>query len=940
MIKTHHAHLLGATLAGLFSSQAQAQVSYQHYRFEPVALYAGGGTIQLSEFAFSNNETRLNLIAANPELETPPANGQNGTSIDTVPVVVTGGSRPVTDNEGALKIIDGSLGTKWLSGISGGEFDSRFLHFDFAAPTPVDSYTFATGGDTATFPNRNPVSWNMWGRNSEEEEWILIDRVINHPSIPTNSTFQQDFPLTGHFPPEAPVFTLSHGAEVIIRDGGTTAFDWYVIDDILGEPDSLTIDPPIGAPNLEVAEFFHPVTPPAGADTVYTLTATKNGLSSSTELTVRSVAGGTANHQFYRFTPVAARRNLDGYQLSEFAFFHNNEELNLLAVNNPGQFLGSTGTEDNLRFVVVTNPGGSVPADAPEGAVQLVDGNTATKFLDRRSQPVIFGFEEPVAIDSYRFTTANDNESRDPVRWTLEGSDDGETWTLIDNVTAFPYPTTDHRHEHSQIFPLPGPSLKEEIHHIPVFHWNGELSQNYAIAYNWSPGSTPDTGDEVIITEGAAVHGGNLERLGKTTLSGEGALTVNGRLLNRGEFSIEGGTLTQNGEYFIAGINLPGTIRHSAGTVNSTHSRGWFLSDNAVASGSRYLLSGTGILNVTSTGNGNTGPGIGGTLLHNVHLGKAGTDDVLEISGGQANFTSTNNNFVLLSRTATMRISGGESLFRDYTGFIVGFEGAGGNLLEISGGSVSLTGTPLIVGSTSSGSVVLSGGHLTLDGTVSLGQSNADGVFTISGGTLTAADIVSGPRGALHFQGGEILLAGDRRSILEASWFHAAEGTSALYIPGEDQTIISVGDVSETPFSIWAANSGLPEDKRGPGDDPDRDGIPNILEFALAGLPDDGSSPGTSSAIPTEGGMVLTIAVRNNASFAPDSGRLAAIVDGIRYEVQGSLDLATWDAGVEALDTVVPGDLSEPGEGWELRSFRLTGDHTQGFLRVQVTEVP
>jgi hypothetical protein len=165
-------------LNALLAASAAAQATYQHYRFEPTRLYANGNIIQLSEFVLSNGGTRLNLVANNPELIPAPALGQNGTAVDMVPVTVTGGTRAITDGEGAPKIIDGALNTKWLTGITDNGGEARYLYFAFTAPVTIDSYSFATGGDTATFPNRNPIDWKVWARNSDTEAWVLIDRIV------------------------------------------------------------------------------------------------------------------------------------------------------------------------------------------------------------------------------------------------------------------------------------------------------------------------------------------------------------------------------------------------------------------------------------------------------------------------------------------------------------------------------------------------------------------------------------------------------------------------------------------------------------------------------------------------------------------------------------------------------------------------------------------
>ena len=923
-------------LNAFLAASASAQVTYQHYRFEPTRLYANGGTIQLSEFVFSSNGSRLNLVANNPEAVPAPVVGQDGTAVDMVPVTVTGGSRAITDGEGALKIIDGATGTKWLTGLNDNGGTARFLHFDFTAPVTIDSYSFATGGDTATYPNRNPIDWKVWGRNSDVEEWVLIDRITGHPSNPANQTFQQDFPVTGEIAPEIAYFDYSFESYPIVLDGTPVSIEWDAYDfELLNDPQTLSLTPSGGEP-APALSGARDVTPPANADTVYTLTSTYGTRSTSKTLMIRSVTGGSANHRFYRFTPIALRPGADAHQLSEFSFFHNGTELNLFATNAAFPPLtGSNGTNDDLVNVIVTNPGGTQPANAP----LLTDGLTDTKLLDGRVQPVVFEFEQATAIDSYRFTTANDAQQRDPVKWILEGSGDGIEWTLIDNVTAFSYPTPTLRLQHTQIFPLPGVSLQTEVIRPAPFVWNGSLNTNYDFGYNWSSGTNPGLQDEVTISSGQAIRGGNLERNGKTTVSGTGTLTVNGRLINRGEFNIEGGTLKQTGNYFITGVTYPGTIRHSAGTVDSTIDRGFFIADDAAASGSKYLLSGTGQLIVKSTGNGNAS--VGGSLLHNVHVGKAAANDLFEVSGGQASFTSSNNNFVYISRTGTVRVTGGAATFANYSAFLIGFEGAGNNLLDISGGSVAITGsTPLLVGGGSTGAVTLSGGSLSVDQAVSLGLSNANGTFTMTGGTLKASDITSTVRGSFVFEGGEITLTGDRRSILAEEWFTAAPGTVTNFDQGLNRTVIHVGTGS--PFSLWAASAGIPEGERGADQDPDQDGVPNLLEFALGGLAGDAGSRGTHTAVRTTGSGALTLAVRAGASFSVQDGRLVAVIDGVRYEIQGSTDLANWDAAVEEVTPALAEGVAQPSSaGWELRSFRLTGaEEGSGFLRTAVDETP
>jgi hypothetical protein len=69
-----------------------------------------------------------------------------------------------------------------------------------------------------------------------------------------------------------------------------------------------------------------------------------------------------------------------------------------------------------------------------EGVANLFDGKTATKWLDFSGTSwVQVSFDTPVALNTYSLTSANDYPVRDPGSWTLSGSNDGTTWTVIDS---------------------------------------------------------------------------------------------------------------------------------------------------------------------------------------------------------------------------------------------------------------------------------------------------------------------------------------------------------------------------------------------------------------------------------------------------------------------------------------------------------------------------
>jgi hypothetical protein len=107
--------------------------------------------------------------------------------------------------------------------------------------------------------------------------------------------------------------------------------------------------------------------------------------------------------------------------------------------------------------------------------------------------------------------------------------------------------------------------------------------------------------------------------------------------------------------------------------------------------------------------------------------------------------------------------------------------------------------------------------------------------------------------------------------------------------------------------------------------DPDADGIPNVLEYALHLHPRAASTNGLPYASIESGHLVLNYAAPTNA------------VD-ISYHVEGANQLpAAWSPNVELI-----GDTTATGSATRLVKWRynppLTGTGTnQGYLRLRVT---
>jgi len=68
-----------------------------------------------------------------------------------------------------------------------------------------------------------------------------------------------------------------------------------------------------------------------------------------------------------------------------------------------------------------------------EARAALVDDTSLTKWLTFANTATITDqLTASVAVKQYTLTSANDFPTRDPRDWTLQGSNDGTTWTTVD----------------------------------------------------------------------------------------------------------------------------------------------------------------------------------------------------------------------------------------------------------------------------------------------------------------------------------------------------------------------------------------------------------------------------------------------------------------------------------------------------------------------------
>ena len=175
-----------------------------------------------------------------------------------------------------------------------------------------------------------------------------------------------------------------------------------------------------------------------------------------------------------------------------------------------------------------------------------------------------------------------------------------------------------------------------------------------------------------------------------------------------------------------------------------------------------------------------------------------------------------------------------------------------------------------------------------------------------------------------------------------------------------NQATLVVDNVSVTVDSDWVPAEGYASwiiatgldgtdgKENGVADDPDKDGVSNLDEFAFGGNPLSGGSGILSAASPadttgdTQPELILTVAVRSDAVFSNGPSPAGSAVN-VSYGIQGSVDLQQFTAVVEGplVTPVIPASLpAAPPEGYKYVSFRLGGSNGlagKGFLRASAT---
>jgi len=120
-------------------------------------------------------------------------------------------------------------------------------------------------------------------------------------------------------------------------------------------------------------------------------------------------------------------------------------------------YLQNNGSTITWGSATITNPEGSNPGS--ESPPNLIDGSINTKVLDfnvDQGGGSIFIIDAGVGnlfdFNSYYYVTGNDTPARDPISWTIEGSNDGTNYTVLHTVSNATI--TSSRRANTQTFTL------------------------------------------------------------------------------------------------------------------------------------------------------------------------------------------------------------------------------------------------------------------------------------------------------------------------------------------------------------------------------------------------------------------------------------------------------------------------------------------------------
>lgn len=371
-------------------------------------------------------------------------------------------------NEGSLKLIDNNLNSKFLTG--GFSSDINFwMQQELGEAQAADRYTITSGNDA---PDRDPKKWEFVGSN-DGQNWVVLDsrsderfggrnetreflvnndesykyyriniienngsnllqisewRILNlellDPSDSADATSDAEITVSndnndGSGGAEGSLKLIDGDTNSKFLTGGFTSGFWMQQE--LNQAmviDRYTLTSGNDAPDRDPVDWIF-----SGSNDGNSWTDlgsfTNEVFNERNETREFTVSNSTA-YKYYRIT-ISENNGSDALQISEWRL----KEADA-APSGPQDF-----TSEASITVSRENGGGATGA---EGSLKLIDDDNNTKFLASYSSDFWMQQEIPEAevVNKYTITSGNDSPDRDPLNWTLSGSNDGSSWEVLD----------------------------------------------------------------------------------------------------------------------------------------------------------------------------------------------------------------------------------------------------------------------------------------------------------------------------------------------------------------------------------------------------------------------------------------------------------------------------------------------------------------------------
>lgn len=459
-----------------------------------------------------------------------------------------------------------------------------------------------------------------------------------------------------------------------------------------------------------------------------------------------------------------------------------------------------------------------------------------------------------------------------------------------------------------------------------------------------------DIGSTIAVASGKTVTIGGTGGTSSQTMVNRGSVTNDGALLmQRAAFlNIENGaSWTQSGSMTLSGrFGFGSTLNvKSGGTYNHTGASTVKLFTNG--DGNEYWaqlkLDGTGVFN-TGTGFEDSNPAGTSRVRKSISLTNGGT---LKLTAGvtdltnQVQFTLGTGGGVIHTNGFDTTLSGVVigTAYTVTTAATITTYATDGTSTTAPNSTPDPVGTTIQTNGYGQGAVGITGiGGLTKDGVGTLtlsGVNSYAGDTTVSAGTLSVANANAGNEAStvtIASSGATLNLAHGGTDTVDKLFIGATQMDAGVY--GKSGSVLPVigiaqitGDGTLTVtssaggvFSTWItgtfANGTVAGGQQGPNDDPDGDGVSNLVEYAIAGL----DPTVANGSVGTLSGNALSFTKR------------LPLASDIIYAIEESTDLGIADVWAE-----VPAGPSYVNDGTTI-SHTLPGGPAKDFQRLKVNQ--